>query len=189
MSDITTLPLPKERNLYFSTGVDEETIATLSKDIIAINEHDSLLSRLYDVYDFDYKPKPINIYIDSYGGQVYQVLGLISIMEKSESPIHTYCTGTAMSAGFIMLISGHKRFAHKYSTIMLHQLSTGTWGMLKEIEDHVVEMKRLQAVLDSIILEKTKVTRAQLKTIYTEKLDWYLTSPEALEFGMIDEIV
>lgn len=189
MSDITTLPLPKDRNLYFCDQVEQDTIETLTKDIISINEHDTLLTRLYDVYDLEYKPKPINLYIDSYGGSVYQIFGLVSVIDKSETPIHTYVTGTAMSSGFIMLIAGHKRFSYKYSTVMLHQLGSGVWGSLKELEDHVDEMKRLQGIMDLIISDKTKITKTKLKEIRTSKIDWFLNSEQALEWGCVDEII
>ena len=189
MSDITSLPLPKERNLYFCDQVDQDTIETITKDIISINDNDTFLTRLYDVYDLEYKPKPINIYIDSYDGQVYQILGLTAIMEKSETPVHTYVTGAAMSAGFVMLISGHKRFAHKYSTVMLHQLSAEVWGTLKEMEDQVDEYKRLQGILESLILDKTKISKSKLKELKTGKIDWYMNASDAMEFGCIDQII
>ena len=112
----TNLPLPKERNIYFTRQVDQSSIGDLTKQIIEINEDDKHLRKLYDVYGIDYTAKPINIYIDSYGGAVYQCFGLISVMERSKTPIHTIVTGCAMSCGFMILISGHKRFAHKLST-------------------------------------------------------------------------
>jgi ATP-dependent Clp protease protease subunit len=82
---------------------------------------------------------PIVIYIDSYGGSVYQCLGLISVMMNSKTKIHTIF-GVAMSAGFMILISGHKRFSYKHSTL-LHQASSFSSGELKKIEEDVEEMK------------------------------------------------
>lgn len=189
MSEITSLPLPKERNLYFHQGVDEDTVGELTKNIISINENDDLISRIYDAYDLDYKPKPIKVYIDSYGGQVNQILGLVSIFEASETPIHTIVTGVAMSAGMIMSISGHKRFAHARSTIMIHQLSAGAWGTLTDVEEFVEEMKRLQDKMESVIVEKTKIPKTKLKEIRDRKIDWYLDANQALELGLIDEII
>ena len=188
MSD-THLPLPKERNLHFAAQVEQETIEAITKEIISINEHDTHLTKIYGVYDFEYTPKPINLYIDSYGGNVYQILGLISIIDKSETPVYTYVTGAAMSAGFMLLTSGHKRFAYKHSTIMIHQVSSSAWGTLKEMEENVAETKRLQKVLESIIVNKTRVSKAKLKEIYTNKTDWFLTSTEAVEWGIVDQIV
>ena len=64
----------------------------------------------------------IKIYIDSYGGQVYQCFGLIGVME-SKTEIHTVCSA-AMSCGFIILINGHKRFAYRHATPLYHRVSS-----------------------------------------------------------------
>lgn len=106
------------------------------------------LKKIYAIYDLDYSPKPIKIYIDSYGGAVYQCYGLLSIMDSSKTPIHTIVTGAAMSCGFMMLIHGHKRFAYPLSTPLYHQIGGGAIGKSKDIEEEYVEMKRLQTKLE-----------------------------------------
>lgn len=141
------------------------------------------------MHDLKYTPKPIKIYIDSYGGYVYQILGLISVMETSKTSIHTICTGTAMSCGFVMLISGHKRFAYKHSTMMYHQVSALKYGKMKDLEESVFESKRLQKKIEELTLEKTKITEKLLKKNYKKKQDWYMTSKEAKKLGVIDEIL
>ena len=91
------LPLPKNRNLYLAKQVDQASMNSLTKSILEINENDEYLSKLYAVHDLDYKPRPIKLYIDSYGGAVYQCFGLLGVMEKSNTPVHTIVTGAAMS--------------------------------------------------------------------------------------------
>ena len=97
------LPVPKVRNLYLPKQVDQASMNELTKSIIEINEDDEHLKKLYGVYGLIYDPKPIKIYIDSYGGKVYQCFGLIGVMENSLTPIHTVVTGAAMSCGFIIV--------------------------------------------------------------------------------------
>lgn len=183
------LPIPLKRNLYFSDGVNLESIQKLTEAIVEINDDDEHLKKLFQVYNLKYEPEPIKIYIDSFGGSVYQILGLVSVIETSKVPIHTISTGVAMSAGLIMLISGHKRFAHKYSTQLYHQVSSITWGKLEFMKDELKEFKRLQKMLDDIIIRKTKLTKKKLKEINTLQKDWYLTAEESLQFGIIDEII
>lgn len=190
MSDIiTNLPLPKTRSLYFYEGVDQYSISKITQDIININEDDDFLVKVYDVYGLEYTPKPINIYIDSYGGQVYQILGLVGVMDASMTPIHTYVTGCAMSSGFIMLIAGHKRFAYKHATVMYHQVSNWAIGTLEEMKETVAQTKVLQNQLQSIIADKTKLTKKLMKDYDAKKSDWYMLPSEALQYGIIDEIV
>jgi ATP-dependent Clp protease protease subunit len=188
MSDIS-LPMPKARNLYFYEQVDQDTIKKLTEEITSINDSDELLKKIYAVYDLVYVPKPIKIHIDSYGGSVYQILGLLSVMENSQTPIHTYAVGAAMSCGFMMLITGHKRFAHKYSTPLYHQVSNWSFGTLEEMKERLVETKRLQKTLETIIVQNTLLTKKKLKEVNTRKLDWYMTPEEALEWGVVDEIL
>ena len=180
---------PKERNLFLSKQVNQDSISDLTKKIIEISEHDSYIKKLYKLDDLEYKPKPIKIYIDSYGGQVYQCLGLLNIMGSSKTPIHTIVTGCAMSCGFIIAICGHKRFGYKRSTYLYHQVSSGSVGKIKDMEEDLVEAQRLQKEIEEITLEKTKISRKKLSKIYKQKIDWYITSKEAEELNIIDEIL
>jgi ATP-dependent Clp protease protease subunit len=183
------LPLPKKRDLFFNKQVDQNTIGELTQKIIEINQDDEHLKKVYAIYSLNYEPEPIKIYIDSYGGYVYQCFGLLSVMERSQTPIHTIVTGCAMSCGFMMLICGHKRFAHKLSTPLYHQVSSGAWGNVKELEESVEESKRLQKTLESIVKEKTGITKKRLREILETKKDWFMTAEEALELNVVDEIL
>ncbi len=129
MADMSAeLPRPKKRSLYLAAQVNQKSMNDLTKAILEINEHDRYLEKLYPIHDLEYNPQPIKIYIDSYGGAVYQCMGLLGVMKKSTTPIHTIAAGAAMSCGFMILISGHQRFGYEYSTPLYHQVSTGFWG-------------------------------------------------------------
>tara|TARA_A100001515_G_scaffold140165_1_gene135541 strand:+ start:115 stop:609 length:495 start_codon:yes stop_codon:yes gene_type:complete len=161
----------------------------LTKSIIEINKSDDYLKKLYAISDIDYNPKPIEIYIDSYGGAVYQCMGLLGVMEKSVTPIHTIVTGCAMSCGFMILISGHKRFGYKLSTPLYHQVSTGFRGKVQDMEESLEETKRLQKMIEKITLARTEIPKKRLKEVLKNKVDWYMTAKEALELGVIDGII
>jgi ATP-dependent Clp protease protease subunit len=175
--------------LFFTKQVDQSSIGELTQKIIEINQVDEHLKKIYNVYGLTYNPEPIQVYIDSYGGYVYQCFGLLSVMERSQTPIHTIVTGCAMSVGFMILISGHKRFAHKLSTPLYHQVSSGAAGTVKEMEEKLEESKRLQKQLEDIVKEKTDITKKRLREIFDTKKDWYMTSEEALELNVVDEIL
>lgn len=187
----TTIDLPKplKRKLYLAAQVDQDSMSELTKSIIEINDNDAEIKKIYDIYDIEYKAKPIEIIIDSYGGLVYQCMGLLGVMNKSATPIHTIATGAAMSCGFMILIHGHKRFAYEHATPMFHQVSSGFWGKYKDMEEDYKETKRLQKKFEKLTLEKTKITKSKLKEIVKTKYDWYMDSEEALKEGVIDEII
>lgn len=183
------LPVPKDRTIYLAQQVDQASINSITKSIIDINEDDEYLSKIAEVHGFSYKPKPIELYIDSYGGYVYQCLGLLHIMEKSKIPVHTIVTGCAMSCGFLIAIAGHKRYCYDGSTFMYHQVSSGTGGKVKDMEEDVIETKRLQKIIEDHTMRKTKITPKDLEKCYNEKRDWYFTSKQSLKYGIVDYII
>lgn len=178
-----------DRNLFFCKGVTPENIEELTKAIVKINEEDSQNEKVYAFHGVPYTRLPIKVYIDSYGGMVYQMFGCMAVIEKSKTPIHTIVTGAAMSAGFMILITGHRRFAYEHATPMYHQLSDMTWGKLTELEKNVIEGKRLQKMIEDHVLRKTKITRLKLDEIYKTQTDWFMTAKEAKKLGVVDEII
>lgn len=186
---MSSLPAPAPRNLIFHENFTNESVSKLSNSILSINDSDRYLEKFYALHGLKYTPKEIVINVDSYGGQVYQSLGLLSIISNSITPVHTIVTGCAMSSGFMLAISGHKRSAHKNSSLMYHQLSAGAIGEMKTIEEKTLEYKRLQKILEKIVLEKTNISKKQLKEIRNTKTDWYMSPEEALKLGVIDEIL
>lgn len=118
--------IPKNRKLYFSDKVDAKTMKELIQGIDEINDHDDVISQhIKMTYKLDYVREPIEIYIDSPGGYVYNLWGLIGVIEKSKAPIHTIATGMAMSCGAILLLAGEKRYAYRHATVMIHSAAQG----------------------------------------------------------------
>lgn len=183
------LPIPKDRKLYLANQVDQASINQITKAIIDINEDDIYIKKLAEASGFKYESKPIELYIDSYGGLVYQCFGLLSVMKKSKIPVHTITTGCAMSCGFMIAITGHKRFCYEKATYMYHQVSSAAWGKAKDLEEEVVETVRLQKMIEDHTRENTKISKKQLKESYDNKKDWFMSSKEALKLGVVDEII
>jgi len=189
MADKLDLLEPKERKIFFSKQVYQDSIEKVTKEIIDINDSDKFLKKQYKLYGFKYKPKQIKIYIDSYGGIAYQIMGLIGVMEKSKTPIHTICTGAAMSCGFLMLINGHKRFTYKHSTILYHQVANYTGGKVQDIKEDLMETERLQSMLEEMTIRLTKISKSKIDKIRKQKIDWFMTAEEALKLKVVDKIV
>ena len=183
------IPIPKERTIYLAQQVDQTSINAVTKSIIEINEDDAYITKVSEVHGFTYNPKPIEFYIDSYGGYVYQCMGLIGVMQNSKVPIHTIVTGCAMSCGFLISISGHKRYGYERSTYLYHQVGGGAFGKSKDMEEELVEMLRLQKQVEEITLQQTGITAKKLERIYKAKKDWYMDSNEAIKLKVIDEII
>lgn len=173
------------RNLILGENVRQESVKTLIGNINAINTDDDLKQNEFN----GFVREPINLIVNTYGGSIYDGLALMSAIELSKTPVHITCLGSAMSMGLPIVLSGHKRFAHRYSTFMYHQLSNAVWDKLEDVKQEVKEMERLEQLVDDIILKKTKITREQISKTKETRGEWYITSTEALELGIIDEIL
>jgi len=180
-------PLP--RDLFLTQQVNQDSIKALSNSIMEIRRSDDYLAGLCKLHSMTYTPKPIVVNIDSYGGAVYQCFGLLSIMKDKGTPVNTVVTGCAMSCGFMIAIHGHHRKIHKHGTMMYHQVSSVARGKLKEIEEDVVETKRLQVKIEEMTLECTKITKDKLEKVYKKKEDWFLDAKDSIKWGCVDEII
>lgn len=183
------LPEIEPRNLYIIGDIDQKSLSDTLKGIIKINESDLKLEGLAKLNGFSYTPEPIKIYIESYGGDLTPTRGLIGLIEQSKTPVHTIAVGAVMSCGFMILISGHKRFCYEHSTPLYHQISTFPWGALKTVDENVKQSKKLQKWIEDYVLVKTKMTKKQLKKFYKCKKDFYMSSKKALKLGVVDEII
>ena len=72
---------------------------------------------------------------------------------------------------------------------MIHELASGVFGKLADMEESIDESKRINKVLFDIIEKETKITHSWLKDIYNKRKDWFFTAEEALEIGLITEII
>jgi ATP-dependent Clp protease protease subunit len=133
--------------------------------------------------------EPIKIYINSYGGSVYDMWALIDIMLNSKTPIHTYCTGYAMSAAFKIFLAGHKRFATKHATFMYHQMSCKRHGKYQDLVEDREQMDYLQKSIEEYVVERTNLTQADMDDIRDRKKDFYIHSKDAVKLGIVDEII
>jgi ATP-dependent Clp protease protease subunit len=133
---------------------------------------------------------PIQLILNSPGGDVYDGVGIIDAIEQSATPIHMYIHGQAQSMGFAIATSGHYRYASKRATFMYHEISWETHSeKLQFHEQEVREGKRLWQIYDSIVTANTKISQKTLDNIRKQQKEWYLTADQALKLGIIDEII
>lgn len=129
--------------------------------------------------------KPIHVYINTPGGSVYDGLAIYDVAKIIKSPIRTVCVGMAASMGAILMLMGSERCATKHSRIMLHQPSGYAAGSADDIEITHEEIQKIKGELYAIVEENTNLK--DVKTLF--KLDTWFTASEALQCGLITEIL
>jgi len=167
--------LLKERIVFIGTPIDD-TIASLT------------IAQLLFLQSED-PNKDISLYINSPGGSVSAGMAIYDTMQFVKPDISTICVGMAASMAQVLLCAGAsgKRFALPHSKIMMHQPLGGTQGQAADIEIYTKEMLRTRDMLYSII---SKHSGKDVETIKKDAdRDNYMTSEEALSYGLIDKIL
>ena len=133
--------------------------------------------------------KDIQIYFNTPGGSVHAGLGIYDTMQIISPDIATICTGMAASMGAVLLTAGTKgkRSALKHSRVMIHQPMGGASGQASDIEITAREISKLKKELYDIIAIHSGKTYDQVEK--DADRDYWMTSTEAKEYGMIDEVL
>ncbi|MHB8278506.1 MAG: ATP-dependent Clp protease proteolytic subunit [Candidatus Humimicrobiaceae bacterium] len=167
--------LLKERIIFLGTGIDDNVANVIMAQLIHLEAEDP--------------EKDIQIYINCPGGVVTAALAIYDTMQFIKSKVSTICIGQAASAAAVLLLAGEKgkRFMLPNARVLLHQPSGGFEGTAIDIEIHTREMIRVRDSLNRIIANHTgqEVKKVSKDT----ERDFILTSEEAKEYGIIDEII
>ena len=135
------------------------------------------------------RTRDIQIYLNSPGGSVYAGLGVYDTMQFIAPDIATICTGMAASMGAVLMCAGAKgkRTALKHSRIMMHQPSAGAGGQASDIQITVNEVKKIKKELYDIIAFHTGQPAEKVAADCDR--DYWMTSTEAKEYGLVDEVL
>jgi len=158
---------------------DEINDTTLTDLIIRMR---SLLQNRED------KTAPVNLMINSPGGDVHEMLGIIDYIESLDVKVNTICRGRAFSAAAIILACGTgSRMMSKRSTVMFHQSSSFLGGKMSDITAYLDNVKNLEKSIYDILADKTSKDQVWWKD--NMKTDLYLTAEQLKEYNVIDTII
>tara|TARA_Y100000034_G_C6855557_1_gene388750 strand:+ start:512 stop:1114 length:603 start_codon:yes stop_codon:yes gene_type:complete len=136
--------------------------------------------------------KVIPIVIDSYGGQVYSLMSMISAISHAELPVATIVEGKAMSCGAILLSCGEQglRFMDPDATVMIHDVSSMEHGKVEEIKASAEETERLNQKVYTLMARNCgKKDDYFLKLVHKKgHADWFLDADEAKKHGLVNQL-
>lgn len=169
-----------DRTFYIDYEIgDDYELIELCKAIIQLN----IAEKDIDISDL----KPIRIFIHSFGGELEQANFLCDLIQSSRIPIITVAMGVAMSAGFLILLSGHKRYAFKHSQLMVHSGGGSFQGTAEQLESAQKNYKKQIEAMKSYILERTTIDEKTFNK--NRSKDWYLNDDELIKYNVVDGIV
>ena len=166
--------LMRERLIWAAGGVDDNMSTIIQAQLIYLDSVEK---------------KDITMHIDSPGGSVKSGLGIVDVMNYIASDVATVNTGMCASMGSVLLSSGTKgkRSSLIFSKVMTHQVSHGTQGNIQDTRINQMEAEKYNYILFKILAQNCGKTFDEMLEI-SSRDKWY-NSDEALQFGIIDEII
>ena len=167
--------LMMDRIIFLGTGINDYVSNIIQAQLLFLESVD--------------KEKDIQIFINSGGGSVSSGLGIYDTMQYINPEVSTTCTGMAASMSAVLLCAGAKgkRSALKHSRVMIHQPSGGAEGQASDILIVAKEIQILKNELYHIISDHSGKSFEQVEK--DSDRDYWMTSTEAKEYGMIDEVL
>ena len=167
--------LLKDRIIFLGTALNDEVANLLIAQLLFLESEEP--------------DKDINFYINSPGGIVTAGLAVYDTMQYIKSDVATVCIGQAASMGAFLLTAGArgKRYSLPNSRILIHQPMGGFQGQASDIAIQAKEILRMKDTLNSILAFHTKKDLKQIQ-IDTDR-DYFMSSEEAKEYGIIDHVI
>jgi ATP-dependent Clp protease protease subunit len=175
---------PEQRSIMFVGELNEERAADLISALLVLSQEKGAE---------DERAEDIKLYISTYGGSAHEMFGIYDVMNfcKRFCDIETIGIGKVMSAGTLLLAAGTpgKRKLGKHCQVMIHSVNGGSIGELHSLENEMEQMKNLQDLYIQCLSGETSMTKRQIQRLINRKVNVYLSSEEAIEKGLADEVL
>lgn len=167
--------LMMDRIIFIGEAVDDRNANVIQAQLLFLQSTDA--------------EKDIQLYVNSPGGSVYAGLGIYDTMQFIAPDVATICTGIALSMGAVLLCAGAagKRSALKHSRVMIHQTSSGAQGTATDMDISIKQVLQVQKELYQVIARHSGQPYERINEAASR--DYWMSSAEAKEFGMIDEVL
>ena len=167
-------------HIYFNNDITVESAFELNKELRNVETKIKTLSVTLNI-----KPEPIYLHLTTDGGLIYSALSIIDCMNSLSIPVYTVIDGFVASAGTMISVCGQKRFMCKNAYMLIHELRSGMWGKMTEMDEEYTNLKKIMDHIMKIYATKTNFKKKDLKEILKKDLIWNLK--ECINNGLIDE--
>lgn len=162
------------RKVFLFGPIDETTVYTFTAQMLYLMDEQS----------------PIDIYINSPGGEVNSGLAIYDLIQACKAPINMYCIGMAVSMGALIFAGGRKdhRYILPYSKVMIHEplIPNGVGGSASSIKSMADSILQTRELLNGILAKHTRKSLEEINKATDH--DNFMTAEEAIEFGLCDKV-
>jgi ATP-dependent Clp protease protease subunit len=169
--------------IFFYDDVTRQSIYTLNRQLDATAKSIQLLGINYSIPVLP----PIQLFINSEGGEVFSAFSAVDRIKSSVVPVHSYVEGFCASAATLLSVCAHKRYIRQNGFMLIHQVRSGMWGTFAEFEDEIENLELIMKYIKQIYLANTQIVESDLTEIL--KHDTYLNAEECVKYGLVDEII
>lgn len=171
-----------KNHIYFYSGVSKKSCMNLNIEIKKVTNE--LMSNRNNFANLD---QYIYIHINSFGGSVFSAMSTIDTIISCPIPIVTIIEGAAASAATLISVVADYRVITENSFMLIHQLSSETWGKMNELEEEMDNLKKLMDKIKEIYKKNTNLDDPELDEILKHDVWW--DGPRCLKTGLVDEII
>ena len=169
--------------------VNEESLQELSAGLIAANQN-----RILNVDESDFEGvDDLEFFISSNGGAVAEMFAVYDLMRivKKNRDIRTYGFGKVASAAVVLLAAGTpgKRFVSQNTRLMIHHCSAAEQGPVPTLKTVYKEVEKVEEMMIELLAQNSKLSVGEIYNIFSKNTDEYFSAEEALEMGLVDEII
>ena len=167
--------LLKDRIVFLDGGIDDHVASVVVAQLLFLEAEDP--------------DKDVMLYINSPGGSVTSGMAIYDTMQYIKCEVSTICVGMAASMGAFLLAAGAKgkRKVLPNAEVMIHQPSGGAQGQATDIQIHAEHILRTKEKMNQILADRSGQSVDRIKA--DMERDYFLTAQEALEYGLVDEII
>ena len=175
---------------YFDYGIDRENRRIFLLSDIEDENINKIIKGIY-LLDTDSRQKPIELFVSSFGGDIYEMLALYDVLNTTTCPIHTVAIGKCMSAAPLIVAAGKKgeRYTMPNTQWMVHQLSI---DLGFDRHDHQkIDIQHFDKVKDiwaDLLAKHSKLKKNEWLRLFNKVGDQYFSAEEAVEKGLVDHI-
>lgn len=168
-------------HIYYYSSVNKKTVQELN---IKLKEVENKLMNKYK--DFNQHQEYIYLHINSFGGSVFSAFSVIDTIKNLRIPVVSIIEGAAASAATLISVACDYRIIYETSYMLIHQLSSGSWGKMSELEDEMENLKELMNAIRKIYKEHTNIPDGEIDDILKRDIWW--NAEISFSKGLVDEI-
>lgn len=170
-----------DNHIYYYSSVNKKSALELN---MKLREVENKLIKKYNEHQSH--QEYVYLHINSFGGSVFSAFSIIDTIKNMKIPVVSIIEGSAASAATLISVMCDYKIIYQTSYMLIHQLSSGTWGKMNELEDEMENLKELMNSIRKIYRENTNISEGEINEILKHDLWW--NSEICLAKGLVDEI-